>query len=167
MVVRSARWNAACRAAAGIVAATLCLLASNGARAALRQGPDIDLSTSVQALKQSHPAAADQLPGQVRAQEPEALKVLYKLPLVFQEAYLITCQDYGSLGPGDQQKFGNLVNALAVLPRGQQARLVATLGSKIKAMSKDQIGAARSKPHDTCFLISAALAAKGGGKSGR
>jgi len=162
MVHRPASWGVTLRAAALILPVALCLAASSGARAALRQAPDIDLDSSVQALKESHPAAADQLPNTQKDLERKALPIIYKLPLVFQEAYLLTCQDYSKMGPGDQQKFNNLIRTLAFLPRAQQNRLITGLANKVKAMSPDQIGTARTTPHDTCFLINAALAAKAG-----
>lgn len=126
--------------------------------AALRQD-DIDLSTSVKALHESHPAAVNQLPGAQKAQDPLALAVVDQLPKVVQESYLITLQDYPNLDPATQKRVNSLIDALALLQPARTKLFVAAVTREFGAVEKDpkKLAAARQKPHDVALALAGIL----------
>jgi hypothetical protein len=138
------------------------LLAASSARspAALAQRvPSITMSSSVQTLKASRPAGAAKLPEVQRQREGRTFAVISRLPLVLQEAYLVTLHDYPNLPPADQKQFLAIVDSLGFLPKNVQSRAADLLNAQFPAkVSAEKIAKARSHPHETCFLINTAIA---------
>jgi hypothetical protein len=154
-------------AAALAAALGTCLVAAAGAQSAARrtprgaypvrlelaEQPAVDLKSSVEALKQSHPAAVNQLPPTQRDYDRAVMAVIEKLPFVVQEAYLVTLQDYRTLEPAGQKRVNRLMESLASFPEGQQRRFVKTVTQTFQAVESDpeKLADARKKPHQTMF----------------
>jgi hypothetical protein len=149
--------------AVGLAAAVL-LASSRPAAAFGRQGPHVTLQSSIQALKATRKASVAQLPARARPQEARTFAVISQLPLLFQEAYMVTCRDYPHLDPADQQKFRDLVMTLGSVSNDQRHQVVAALTAQYNAAKpdKDKIQEMRLHEHETCFLINKALAKAAG-----
>lgn len=159
MFIRSASRLALPRAA-GVAAALLLIGGASSLPPALaRPQPSITLSSSVQNLKATRAAAAAKLPQVQKQREPRTFAIISQLPLVLQEAYLTTLNDYPKLSPAEQTKFNEIVDSLGFLPKSTTSRAAALLNAQFPAkVSQDKIAKARSNLHETCWLINAAIA---------
>src|SRR5262249_2384849 len=124
-----------------------------------QQDRAVSLQTSIRDLSAARPAAAAKLPLREKQWEPKAWAVVSHLPRVLQEAYLLTLHDYPTLTPDDQKKFIQLVDDVGGVSKSDQAAAGAILRAQFPATaSQDKIAEARRHPHETCFLISDAVA---------
>jgi hypothetical protein len=124
--------------------------------------PDLapaDLLSSVAALKEANPAAVAQLPRAQRRVEPQAMALIGQLPLVLQESYFITLQDYPTMEPAEQRQVNRLLQGLATLAKPKQAGLVTAVTktfTRVEA-SPGRLAAARRRPHETLLMLAGPL----------
>jgi hypothetical protein len=114
-----------------------------------------DLPSSVEALRESHPAAVAQLAFAQRRVEPAAQAVIARLPLSIQEAYYITLQDCPTVEPAAQRRANNLLAALAGLPKPVQGRLVNLVTRTYGPVDGNPrlLAVVRARPHQTLFQL--------------
>lgn len=121
----------------------------------------VELTTSVQSLKERHATAVMKLPTAWRPDERRALGVVDQLPFLAQEGYLITVEDYPNLDVPTQGKLGEVIRSLGELPAEKQATYVSAATKTFDTMGSDpkKLAAARKTPHETCFQLTAPLQA--------
>jgi hypothetical protein len=124
--------------------------------------PDLtpaDLPASVAALREANPASVAQLPRAQQRVEPGARALIEQLPLVLQESYFITLQDYPTLDPAERKQVNGLLQGLATLPKPKQPGMVTAVTKTYTRVENlpARLAAARRAPHQTLLMLAAPL----------
>jgi hypothetical protein len=115
----------------------------------------VDLTSSVQSLKERHATAVMKLPVAWRPDERRALAVVDQLPFLAQESYLLTIEDYPNLDAPTQAKLGGVIRGLGELPAEKQTAYISAATRTFDTMGADKkkLAAARKTPHEACFQL--------------
>jgi hypothetical protein len=125
-----------------------------GKNSNFRRDVPVDLATDLQSLQSRHSSLVAKLPTDLRRLDSRALAVVTQLPRVAQYSYLSTVEDYETLTPDEQGRFGKVVKGLADLgPREAQFIQAATPSFSALEVDKDRLHRAVTTPHATCFKL--------------
>lgn len=127
------------------------------ARGAQQRAPlsDFDLQTEVQALKDRHPALTANLPVELRRLDRDTGPLLERMPLLVQDVYYRTVEDYPSLSPDDQRRLGDTLRGLHSVSAVDQTTLVNEAAKEFGPIQADasQRKDALNRSHQTLFRL--------------
>lgn len=125
-----------------------------GKNSSFKRDVPVDLATDLQSLQGRHPALVAKLPNDLRRLDSRALAVVSQLPRVAQYSYLSTVEDYETMSPDEQARFGKVIKGLADLgPREGQFVQSATPSFSALETDKARLHQAVTQPHVTCFKL--------------
>jgi hypothetical protein len=118
-----------------------------------------DLATDVDALKQRHPAAVTKLPALMRSMDKNALALVEQLPLLAQDAYLLSVENYPTLQPDEKGQVETVMRALSELPTADQPRFKEAAAKTFTTLTSDtkQLAAARKTPVATASRLKSTI----------
>lgn len=127
----------------------------NGVVKGTSKASDIDLQTEVQALKDRHPTLAAALPQDLKRMDTQAGPLLDRMPLLVQDSYYRTIEDYKSLSPDDQSKLSGTLRSMLALPDTGRDALVNQAAKEFGPIQADvaQRKAALDHAHQTFFRV--------------
>jgi hypothetical protein len=130
---------------------------AGGNRANQRHVPlsEFDLQTEVQALKDRHSALAVNLPQELRRLDRETQPLLDRMPLLVQDVYYRTVEDYRSLTPDEQRRLGDTLWSLRSVSSVDQQNLVNQVTKEFGPVQADaaQRKDALARSHQTLFRL--------------
>lgn len=127
----------------------------NGVVKGTSKASDIDLQTEVQALKDRHPTLAGALPQELKRMDAQAGPLLDRMPLLVQDSYYRTIEDYKSLSPDDQFKLSGTLRSMLAVPETSRDAFVNQTAKEFGPIQADvaQRKAALEHSHQTFFRV--------------
>lgn len=127
----------------------------NGVVKGTSKASDVDLQTEVQALKDRHPTLAAALPQELKRMDTQAGPLLDRMPLLVQDSYYRTIEDYKSLSPDDQSKLSGTLRSMLSVPETSRDAFVNQTAKEFGPIQADvaQRKAALDHAHQTFFRV--------------